>query len=124
GRKLLVQPGGVMIGPPEGALVRGARRSAEQHGLPHQLLSSAELQQRFPIFHPAENMVGVWEPRAGILFPELAIQTHLELAAKNGAILQFGDPALRWEADDDGVRVFTAKAAYTAKRLLLSVGAW
>ncbi len=124
GQKLLLQTGGVMVGPPEGALVRGAKRSAEEHNLPHQLLSSAELQRRVPVFHPSENMVGVWETRAGVLFPELAIRTHLELAAKHGAVLQFGDPVLRWQANQDGVSVFTANATYTARQLLLSAGGW
>src|SRR5213075_3520470 len=39
GRKLLLHTGGLMIGPPSGALVRGARRSAEEHHLAHRLLS-------------------------------------------------------------------------------------
>src|SRR2546429_1477809 len=124
GRRLFLQTGGMMIGPPDGVLVSGACRSAEEHKLSHQILSSSELRQRFPIFQSAEQMVGVWEPRAGILFPELAIRTHLELAAKNGAILQFNDPLLRWEPELGGVRVFTATRAYKAKRLLLSAGAW
>src|SRR6516162_5254967 len=61
GRRLLQQTGGVMIGPPGGALVGGARRSAEEHRLRHELLSSAELRRRFPVFHPATEMIGVWE---------------------------------------------------------------
>jgi sarcosine oxidase len=69
-------------------------------------------------------MVGIWEPRAGILFPELAIQTHLELGAKAGATLKFNEPLLRWEAGTDYVRVFTASGVYEAQRLLLSTGAW
>jgi len=124
GRQLLLQTGGVMVGPPEGMLVSGSKRSAEEHKLAHQILSAAELRQRFPVFQPADNMVAVWEPRAGILFPELAVQTHLELAAKSGAALRFNEPVLRWEPMPDGVRVFTAAGAYTAGRLLLSIGAW
>ncbi len=113
-----------MIGPPEGTLVRGARRSAEEHRLEHQLLSSAELRRRFPIFEPEAQMSGVWEPRAGILFPELAIQTHLELAEKRGAVLRFNEPVMSWEAPGEGVQVSTARGEYRAKRLLLSAGAW
>src|SRR5438309_8955478 len=40
GEKLLMQTGGLMIGPPDGPLVTGARRSAEQHRLAHQVLDS------------------------------------------------------------------------------------
>ena len=124
GRRLLVQTGGVLIGPPDGVLVKGAKLSAEEHNLEHRVLSSAELRRQFPVFSPLENMVGVWEPRAGILFPELAVQTHLELAAKSGAMLQYNEPVLRWEPQGDGVRVITAAGAYTARRLMLSTGAW
>src|SRR5437879_423059 len=97
GRRLLLQTGGLMIGPPEGVLVSGAKCSAEEHRLAHQVLPAAEIRRRFPVLAPDENMVGVWEPRAGILFPELAVQTHLELAAQKGAVLQFDEPVRRWE---------------------------
>jgi sarcosine oxidase len=124
GRQLLLQTGGLMIGAADGVLVSGAKRSAEEHKLQHQVLSSTELQRRFPAFNPQAGMVAVWEPRAGIVFPELAIQSHLELAAKKGAVFQFNDPVLKWEAFADGVRVYTVDGSYTAHRLLLSAGAW
>jgi sarcosine oxidase len=124
GRQLLLQTGGVMIGAPDGVLVGGAKRSAEEHRLEHQILSSTELRRRFPVFEPTEDMIAVWEPRAGILFPELAVETHLKLAGQNGAVLRFNEPVLRWELQGDDVRVFTATGAYSARQLLLSAGAW
>jgi sarcosine oxidase len=124
GRQLLLPTGGLMIGPPEGALVQGAKSSATQHRLAHQVLSAPELRSRFPVFEPEASTVAIWEPRAGVLFPEAAIQAHLELAAKSGATLQFDEPVLNWSADGQGVRVVTAKGDYRADRLLLSVGAW
>ena len=123
-RPLLLQTGGVMVGLPDGVLVSGARRSAEEHRLAHEILSATELRRRFPVLEPMANMMGVWEPRAGILFPELAIQTHLELASNLGATLQFNEPVLGWEPHGGGVRVITAARPYTAARLLLSTGAW
>ena len=122
GRKLLVPTGGLMIGPPEGALVKGARRSAEQHHLRHELFSAAELTRRFDIFQPEEQMAAVWEPRAGVLFPELVIQSHLELAAGQGASLRFDEPVAGWEPDGKGVRVFSAGNVYQAEKLLLTAG--
>jgi sarcosine oxidase len=113
-----------MLGAPDGVLVRGARRSAEEHHLPHRLLSAADVRRQFPAFRPADEMVAVWEPRAGILFPELAIKTNLELAAKAGADLRFNAPALAWKPEKDGVSVQTASNSYAAKKLLLSPGAW
>src|SRR6185369_6168778 len=107
GRKLLLPTGGLMIGPPDGVLVSGAKRSAQEHRLEHEILSSSELHRRFPVFEPGEDMIAVWEPRAGILFPELAVESHLKLAAENSAVLQFNEPVRKWEADRGGVRVFT-----------------
>src|SRR2546428_8354289 len=60
GRKLLLQTGGLMIGPPEGVLIGGAKRSAIEHKLPHQVLSAVEVRSRFPALHPAAEMVAVW----------------------------------------------------------------
>src|SRR3989441_12263955 len=52
GRRMLLQTGGVMIGAPEGELFRGAKRSAEEHRLKHEILSFAKLHERFPMFEP------------------------------------------------------------------------
>src|SRR5436853_7932220 len=38
GQSLLRQTGGLMLGPPDGVLVTGARRSAEEHRLAHRIL--------------------------------------------------------------------------------------
>jgi sarcosine oxidase len=124
GRPMLIETGGLMIGPPNGELVAGAKRSAEEHKLSHQVLSSTELHNRFPAFKPEEHMVAVAEPRAGILFPETAVQTHLDLAAELGAILLFDDPMLNWEARGNGVQVSTATNTYRAEWLVVSAGAW
>ena len=124
GRRLLMQTGGLMIGRPEGVLVEGSKRSAEEHRLAHQVLSSKELKRRFPMLAASEDMVAVWEPRAGILFPELAIRTHLELAGANGAELRYEEPILKWQPTNRGITVQTAVNSYHAKRLLLSAGAW
>ena len=124
GRQLLLKTGGLMIGPPDGVIVGGARHSAEQHKLAHEILSSTELSRKFPMFRLEDNPMAVWEPRAGILFPERAIQTHLDLAARLGARLRFNDAVHKWEPFGKGVRVFTEASSYTANQLVLSPGAW
>src|ERR1700674_482635 len=69
-RRLFVQTGGLVIGPSDGVLVAGAKSRAEEHNLGAEILSTERLRQRFPAFRPTQDMVAVWEPRAGILFPE------------------------------------------------------
>lgn len=124
GQQLFLQTGGLMLGPPEGVLVTGARRSAQMHHLPHEILSAHEIRQRFPAFKPADGTVAVWEPRAGIVFPERCIAAHLQMAQRHGAMLHVDEAAAQWEADGEGVRVLTAKGEYRAQHLLISAGAW
>ena len=124
GSRLLQQTGGLMIGPPHGSLVAGSLRSAHEHHLPHEELSAAELRRRFPVFRPTDDMVGIFEPRAGVLFPERCIEAFLKLAREQDAQLQFDEPALDWRVDGSSVRIRSEKAEYRAAKLLLAAGPW
>jgi sarcosine oxidase len=124
GGRLLLETGGLMIGRPDSGVVRGATRSAETHGLRHERLDAAEVRRRFPALRPDDDMVAVWEPRAGILFPEACVEAHLTMARRHGAALRYDEPVLRWEADGGGVRVVSAQGTYAASHLVLSAGSW
>ena len=95
GEPLLRTTGGLMIGPPEGGVVAGARASAEAHGLPHELPDAAELRRRAPALRPSPETVAVWEPRAGVLAPERCVAAHLRLAERHGATLHYDEPVGR-----------------------------
>ena len=124
GERLLLKTGGLMIGPPEGTLVRGALASARAHGLTHERLDSAGIARRIPVMRPASDMVGVWEPDAGILFPETAISATLASARRHGAALHVDEPVIAWRADADGVEVRTPRGVHRAGHLVLAAGAW
>ncbi len=124
GKDLLQITGGVMVGMPESALVAGARRSAVTHGLPFEDLTAPDLRRRFPALAPAEAMVGLFEPRAGILNPERCIESLLDQARRGGAELRFAERVLEWNATIDGVTVKTSAGEYQAGRLVLAAGPW
>jgi sarcosine oxidase len=124
GRKLFQQTGGLMIGRPQGMVVSGAKRSALEHKLSYEVLSSAQVSRRFPALRPDEEMAAVWEPRAGILFPEACVESHLALARKHGAVLGLDEVVLDWKPDGTGILVKTVKGEYRAGALILAVGAW
>lgn len=121
---LMVRTGGLMIGRPDSEVVVGSTLSAEQHGLEHEVLSRAEVVRRYPCLRPDRDMIAVYEPEAGILFPEACVSAHLEFARSFGAQIRLSEPLLGWEADDNGVSVTTEKATYRAERLVISVGSW
>ena len=124
GRSLFLQSGGLMVGPPDGVLVVGAELSARTHHLPYERLSPAEVTGRYPALTPAEDTIAIWDSRAGILFPEECVRSHLEIASGGGADFRFDEPLESWEPDGGGVRLRTAKGEYRAGKLLLSAGAW
>ena len=124
GERLLIPTGGLMIGPPEGALVRGALASAREHGLTHERLDATAVARRVPAMRPASNMVGVWEPHAGVLLPEAAISASLASARRHGADLHLDEPVTSWRADGDQVEVRTSRGVHRAGHLVLATGAW
>lgn len=124
GERLFVRTGGLMIGPEDGELVRGARVSAERHGLPHEVLTAAEVRRQFPVLMPESNAVALLEPRAGVLFPEACVRALLAGAARDGATLRTGEPMLTWRVEGGVVRVATAIGEHIADRLVLALGPW
>lgn len=124
GDRLLLTTGGLMIGPGDGALVRGALASARQHRLPYELLDAAGLRRKYPQILADEATVAVWEPRAGVLFPEDCIRAHLAGATRAGARLQFEASVQRWWVAGDAVEVMTAEGVYRADRLIITAGPW
>lgn len=124
GRRLLRPTGGLVIGPPNGPLVSGALASARAHGVSHEVLSAVEIRQRYPTLQPDDSLVGVLEPRAGVLMPEDAITAMLGEAARHGALLRYDEPVTSWEPSPDGVIVRTAAGEFLARRLVLAAGAW
>jgi Glycine/D-amino acid oxidases (deaminating) len=124
GASLMTITGGLMIGPADGMVVAGTLRSATEHHLPHEVLTPAQVHERFPAFQLAPNLVAVLDPRAGYLDPEACNRAHIDSARAAGATALFDEPVLDWNADGDGVRVRTAAGTYTADRLVLAAGAW
>jgi sarcosine oxidase len=124
GVELMLTRGGLMIGRPDSDVVAGSSRSAQLHDLPHELLSPTDVRSRFPAFHLGPDEVALYEPRAGLLFPEDCIRAHLDAASAYGAELRFEEPVTAWEADDSGVTVRTGQGTYEAGALVMTAGPW
>ncbi len=116
--------GGITIGRPEGKGIQGVQRSASVHDLEIELLEPSEIRSRWPQFQPRDNMIGAFDSRAGVLFPEACVSAHLRQAARQGAELRFNEPVNRWHPDGDGIRVFTDAGEFTSDQIVFSAGAW
>lgn len=83
GHQLYLQTGGLMMGRPHCEIVKGAILSAELHHLQYEILNAKEIKKRLSTMNSSDVTTTLWEPRAGILFPEESIKPHIEIAVRN-----------------------------------------
>ncbi len=116
--------GGLMIGTPDSTLLSGARESAARHHLPVQEWTAAELRSRVPALTPGDGMIALFEPRAGVLNPELGVSAMLTRAAAHGAELRFDTAVTGWDTRAGGVAVVTGSDEVMARQVVFAAGGW
>jgi|HigsolmetaAR202D_1030399.scaffolds.fasta_scaffold00430_8 sarcosine oxidase len=121
---LLTRTGGLMLGPSDSQVVAGSLESAKTYQLAHEMLDSAEIRRRYPMFHTKPDTIGLYAPNDGFLVPEACIQAYLSQAERYGAELHYQEPIVEWKANEHGVEVRTERGQYQAEKLVLTVGAW
>ena len=121
---LLTRTGGLFLGAHDSRVLGGSLATAKQWDLPHEVLDAAEVTRRFPEMTPPAGTVGLLETDAGFVSPEAAVRAQLERAARAGAELHHGEPALAWEQAGDRVVVTTSAGRYDAGALVLAPGRW
>jgi sarcosine oxidase len=124
GRRLLTECPCLSIGPADGELIAGVRRSAEEHRLPIESLSPSDLRERYPMFTFAGAEVGVLEHSAGFLYVDDCVAAHVAEALRLGAVVHEQEEAVAWEVRGDAVTVRTRNDRYSAARLVLTAGPW
>jgi sarcosine oxidase len=125
GQRLMAITGVIEAGYPGAPLVEGSRRSSIEHGLPHERLTAAEANARFPAFDlPAEWDV-VFQPDAGALLPERAIGLFVAGAEALGAEARLNTRVLAVEPVADRVEIILEGGERVeAASAVVSAGAW
>jgi sarcosine oxidase len=126
GEELLVITGSIDASPEDDPLFNGALDAARAHDLPHEVLTGAQVNERFPGYRLPAGHRAVFQPQGGLVASERAIVTHVRLAQPHGADIRARERVLDWTADPggEGVTVVTDKGRYRAARLVLTAGAW
>jgi sarcosine oxidase len=124
GTPLLQVTGILEIGAPDGTLVAGTLRSAQTHGLRHEVLDAAEVTRRFPVFRLPPHVVGVFQPDGGILAAEAAVEAQLALALAAGAEVRTHETVRAIEPASAGVRIVTDRGTITAGQAVVAAGGW
>ena len=123
GEQVLHVTGSVHAGVPAVAFENTLRACVEQD-VPHEVLTSAELAERFPGYGLPHEMTAIVQPQGGFLAPERCIEGHVASARASGAEVREEERVLDWEAFSGGVRVRTEAGVYEAGSLVLTAGAW
>ena len=125
GESLLILTGSLDGGPEDGDVFAGALASARLHGLAHEVLTGAEVNERFPGYRLPPALRAVFQPDGGLVASERAIVAHVRAAQAEGAEIHARERVLGWDAGrGGGVSVTTDKGRYEAGRLVLTAGAW
>ncbi|ACA14703.1 Sarcosine oxidase [Methylobacterium sp. 4-46] len=133
GETLLNACGVLVMGPGRGPtshhgkpdFVGRSRDAALAFGIPHEMLTGAEVARRFPQFlNLAGDEKAYYEPGGGYVLPERCIAAQLRRAEALGAEIRTGTEVLGLEQDASGVTLRTRDGAIRAARAVVSAGAW
>jgi sarcosine oxidase len=125
GEQLVRQSGCLSTGSPGSRPVRGALAAAAAAGIPIVPLSHEELVARQPQYAGlAAEDVAVWDPGAGICYPERNVRAQTAAAQRAGAEVYPHTMVTSLEPGPDGVAVRTPTAQWQAAQVVIAAGAW
>ena len=125
GRPLARQTGCLSVGTRESRPVSGAIKAATVAGVPVVELGHDELVGRQPQYAGLEpEDIAVWDPGAGICYPERNVRAHTAAARNLGADVHAHTPVSGFSADRDGVTVRTPAVEFRASQVVVAAGAW
>ena len=125
GQQLVRQTGCLSVGSPGSRPVRGTLAAAAAAGLTVRELSHLDLVARQPQYADlAADDVAVWDPGAGICYPERNIRAQASAARGLGAEIYPHTMVTDIEASRDGVVVRTPTVEFRAFQVVVAGGAW
>ena len=124
GERLLVTTGSLRAGSQDSTFFQGAIESCDLHHVPYEILTSAQVNQRFPGYQWPEEISTLYQSDGGFLLSERCIINHVGAALESGAEVHGREQVLGWEPDGEGVKVDTNRGSYSASRLIVTAGAW
>lgn len=118
--KLFYGGGFLTIGTPESPWFQAVEQSARQQDLPHECLTRAALQQRFPRLNIDEDEEGLFDPAGGILLTHELLIASAQQAQQLGA--QVHEHAVVSEIN--GVEITVNGETRHFDEVIVTTGAW
>lgn len=125
GRQLFRRTGGWLIGHRDGHVAAGTVAAARAYDLPVEVLTAGEVRRRLPQHAGVpDDHIGVWEPSAGLLYPEESIRAAVRVAAARGARVYTDTRVTGLDLVADGAVVRTATRDFRVGQVVVTAGAW
>jgi sarcosine oxidase len=124
GEDLFVQCGGIDAGPPGNPLSVNAARLCAYYKLPHEILSGAAINERYPHYHLPPSWQVVYQPMSGFVRPDAARKFLHKMARLAGARMLFETPVTAIETGADGIRVRAGTETIAGDQLIVAAGSW
>lgn len=124
GERLVHRCGLLYASGPGGMVVRNSFENGRRHGVACERWTATEAMRRFPQFQLPSDWEALFEPAAGFVRPERAVEAAVRRARHLGAQIREGVRVANWSEQGGGVRVSTSEGEFHAGSLLLTAGAW
>ncbi len=125
GERLIVRTGGLDLFPAGGFIPADTYTgSLDACGIEFEWLDAAEIRRRWPPFTVPDTVEGLYQADAGLVAAARANAAHLAAARRRGArVVELAEVTeLRGGADE--VEVVAGGVRYSARRAILTAGAW
>jgi monomeric sarcosine oxidase len=124
GEQIVVRCGGLELAAPGYRHASAARLAADEHNIPYEWLSPAEVNTRWPAFRVPEGWDALFSPTSGFVQNEPAIRNMAAAATRGGATILENSPVLDWGVDGASIWVETATGRHAAGAAIVTAGAW
>jgi len=124
GFPLLHRCGMLSIGAPDSALIEGTEKSSAVHEVAAIKFTAEEVRRRWPVIEPPEDHVGIFEPSAGWIDVDAAIETAQRLSQRAGATLLTDSPVLDVMNRGSHFAITTPGGEIAAQKVIITAGAW
>lgn len=124
GRTLRGFVGCLFMGSPDHPRFVTAIRGNEKYDLGFEILSLAEMAERFPQFAMNDGEMGLFDPHAGFVRSELSILAATLLAEQRGATVHRLAKVLDVRGTDSGAEIVTESGVHGFDRVVVTTGPW
>ncbi|MCR8630168.1 N-methyl-L-tryptophan oxidase [Paenibacillus radicis (ex Xue et al. 2023)] len=124
GKQLFLQTGVLNVGYEKSDFIQNIISSSKTYSLPLEILSSIDVNKRWPGIILPDEYIGCFEPTSGVLKCEECIEAYRELAERKGATIITNSKVKEIMVHDKRVTIKTDEHTFSANALVLSAGAW